>query len=85
VPKSAWSDPLLVLARPLAKALSCNLTATADGVGLELAVVARVLYFAVGDLPLTNARDLERYDLEDRMVRGGRLLTVELCRGRDLV
>lgn len=85
MPRSAWSRPLLALARPAAKTLSCKLTTTAAAVRLELAVATPVLYFAVGDSPLTNARALEGNALEARMVRGGRLLTVESCRGRDLV
>jgi len=65
---------LLALAGPAAKALSCNLTATAAGVRLDLAVVTLVLHFAVGDLPLTRARALERNGLEARMVKGGSFL-----------
>lgn len=52
---------------------------------LELVVATPVLHFAVGDSPITKARALEGKALEARMVRGGRLLTVESCRGRDLV
>lgn len=40
-----------------------------------------VLHLAVGDLLLTKASALERKALEARMVRGGSLLTVELCCG----
>jgi hypothetical protein len=58
---------------------------TAAGVRPELPVVNPVLHFAVGDLTLSKARALERKALEDRMVSVGRLLTVELCRGRDLI
>ena len=85
VPRSAWSCPLLALARPGANAFPYDLRVTAAGVLPELPVVNPVLYFEVGDLTLSTAKALERKALEHRIVSVGRLLTVELCRGRDLI
>lgn len=81
MPRSAWIRPLLALARPVANAFLYDLRVTAIGVRPELPVVNPVLHFAVGDLTLSKANALERKAMEDHMVRGGRLLTVELCRG----